>query len=624
MDQSLPEHRINIIDTPGHIDFTIEVQRSLRVLDGAVALFCSVRGVEPQSETVWRQANKYNVPRLAFVNKMDRAGADFYRVLRQVKERLRGNPVALQIPIGAEETFQGVVDLIKMKAITWDDRTQGMRFAEADVPANLKESASEYRDMLIAAAAEGDERLVEKYLQSGDLSAEDIKRGVRSRCVKGEIVPVLCGSAFKNKGVQAVLDAVIDYLPAPSDRPPVRGLLEDQSEGTRAPTDKAPFAALAFKIATDPFVGNLTFFRVYSGVLSSGDTVYNPVKAKEERIGRLLQMHANERSEIKEVRAGDIAAALGLKGVTTGDSLTDPKHIITLEKMDFPEPVIAVAVEPKTQTDAEKMTFALRELAGEDPTFRVSVDEESGQTIIRGMGELHLEIIVDRMQREFGVDANVGKPRVAYRETIRAVVEQEGKFVRQSGGRGQYGHVWLKLEPLAAGQGYEFVNGIVGSAVPREYLPAVDEGVQEQLASGVIAGFPVVDVRVTAFDGSYHDVDSSDVAFKIAGSMAFREGAKRAKAVLLEPIMQVEVVTPEENMGDVNGDLSRRRGVLQGLEDAPAGKIVRGQVPLSEMFGYATTLRSMSQGRATYTMEFSHYAEVPASVAQNVIKDRVA
>jgi elongation factor G len=555
---------------------------------------------------------------------MDRAGADFYRVLRQVKERLRGNPVALQIPIGAEEKFQGVVDLIKMKAITWDDQTQGMRFAEADVPANLKESASEYRDMLIAAAAEGDERLVEKYLQSGDLSAEDIKRGVRSRCVKGEIVPVLCGSAFKNKGVQAVLDAVIDYLPAPSDRPPVRGLLEDQSEGTRAPTDKAPFAALAFKIATDPFVGNLTFFRVYSGVLSSGDTVYNPVKAKEERIGRLLQMHANERSEIKEVRAGDIAAALGLKGVTTGDSLTDPKHIITLEKMDFPEPVIAVAVEPKTQTDAEKMTFALRELAGEDPTFRVSVDEESGQTIIRGMGELHLEIIVDRMQREFGVDANVGKPRVAYRETIRAVVEQEGKFVRQSGGRGQYGHVWLKLEPLAAGQGYEFVNGIVGSAVPREYLPAVDEGVQEQLASGVIAGFPVVDVRVTAFDGSYHDVDSSDVAFKIAGSMAFREGAKRAKAVLLEPIMQVEVVTPEENMGDVNGDLSRRRGVLQGLEDAPAGKIVRGQVPLSEMFGYATTLRSMSQGRATYTMEFSHYAEVPASVAQNVIKDRVA
>jgi elongation factor G len=624
MDQSMPEYRINIIDTPGHIDFTIEVQRSLRVLDGAVALFCSVGGVEPQSETVWRQANKYNVPRLAFVNKMDRAGADFYRVLRQVKERLRGNPVALQIPIGAEEKFQGVVDLIKMKAITWDDQTQGMRFAEADVPANLKESASEYRDMLIAAAAEGDERLVEKYLQSGDLSAEDIKRGVRSRCVKGEIVPVLCGSAFKNKGVQAVLDAVIDYLPAPSDRPPVRGLLEDQSEGTRAPTDKAPFAALAFKIATDPFVGNLTFFRVYSGVLSSGDTVYNPVKAKEERIGRLLQMHANERSEIKEVRAGDIAAALGLKGVTTGDSLTDPKHIITLEKMDFPEPVIAVAVEPKTQTDAEKMTFALRELAGEDPTFRVSVDEESGQTIIRGMGELHLEIIVDRMQREFGVDANVGKPRVAYRETIRAVVEQEGKFVRQSGGRGQYGHVWLKLEPLAAGQGYEFVNGIVGSAVPREYLPAVDEGVQEQLASGVIAGFPVVDVRVTAFDGSYHDVDSSDVAFKIAGSMAFREGAKRAKAVLLEPIMQVEVVTPEENMGDVNGDLSRRRGVLQGLEDAPAGKIVRGQVPLSEMFGYATTLRSMSQGRATYTMEFSHYAEVPASVAQNVIKDRVA
>jgi elongation factor G len=622
MDQSMPEHRINIIDTPGHIDFTIEVQRSLRVLDGALAVFCAVGGVEPQSETVWRQANKYGVPRLAFVNKMDRAGADFYRVLRQVRERLRGNPVAIQIPIGAEEKFEGVVDLIKMKAIAWDDSTQGTRFEEREIPADLQELAKEYREKLVEAAAEGDETLLVKYLESGKLEIAEIKRGLRARCVKGEIVPVLCGSAFKNKGVQAVLDAAIDYLPAPSDRPPIKGILEDQSEGTRAATDDAPFSALAFKIATDPFVGNLTFFRVYSGVLASGDTVYNPIKDKKERIGRLLQMHANERAEIKEVRAGDIAAAVGLKDVTTGDTLADPKSIITLERMEFPEPVISVAVEPRTKADQEKMGVSLSKLAKEDPSFRVHTDEDSGQTIISGMGELHLEIIVDRMRREFGVEANVGKPQVAYRETIRKSVEQEGKFVRQSGGRGQYGHVYLRLEPLPPGSGYEFVNEIVGGVVPKEYVPAVDKGVREQIANGVIAGYPVVDCKVTIFDGSYHDVDSSEIAFKIAGSMAFKEGAKKARPVLLEPIMKVEVVTPEDYMGDVNGDLNRRRGVLQGLEDAPAGKIVRAEVPLSEMFGYATTLRSMSQGRATYTMEFAHYSEVPNNVAESVIKAR--
>ena len=622
MEQNLPEHRINIIDTPGHIDFTIEVQRSLRVLDGAVAVFCSVGGVEPQSETVWRQANKYGVPRLAFVNKMDRAGADFYRVLKQIKERLRGNPVALQLPIGAEEEFAGVIDLVKMKAIAWDDDTQGVRFKEQAIPADLAGRAQEWREKLIEAAAEGDEELLNKYLETGTLTADDIKRGLRARCVAGEIVPVLCGSAFKNKGVQAVLDAVVDYLPAPSDRPPVKGFLEDKSEGSRAASDDAPFSALAFKIATDPFVGNLTFFRVYSGVLTSGDTVFNPIKEKKERIGRLLQMHANERNEIKEVRAGDIAAAVGLKDVTTGDSLTDPDNVITLEKMEFPEPVISVAVEPRTKADQERMGMALGKLAREDPSFRVRTDEESGQTIISGMGELHLEIIVDRMKREFKVEANVGKPQVAYRETIRLGVEQEGKFVRQSGGRGQYGHVYLRLEPLPPGTGYEFVNGIVGGVVPREYIPAVDKGVQEQMTNGVVAGYPVVDVKVTVFDGSYHDVDSSEIAFKIAGSIAFKEGAKKARPVLLEPIMNVEVVTPEDYMGDVNGDLNRRRGVLQGLEDAPVGKIVRAQVPLSEMFGYATTLRSMSQGRATYTMEFGHYAEVPANVAQDVIKDR--
>jgi elongation factor G len=622
MDQSMPEHRINIIDTPGHVDFTIEVERSLRVLDGAVAVFCAVGGVEPQSETVWRQANKYHVPRLAFVNKMDRAGADFFRVVRQINQRLNGNPVLLQIPVGAEEKFAGVVDLVKMKQITWDESTQGMRFEELDIPADLLEQAKEWREKLVEAAAEGDEALLEKYLETGDLDTDEIKRGLRQRCLKSEIVLVTCGSAFKNKGVQAVLDAVIEYLPSPADCPPIKGILEDDSEGLRPSSDDAPFAALAFKIATDPFVGNLTFFRVYSGVLNSGDTIYNPVKGKRERIGRILQMHANERAEVKEVRAGDIAAAVGLKEVTTGDTLSDAKNIITLERMEFPEPVISVAVEPKTKADQEKMGVALGKLAKEDPSFRVSTDEESGETIISGMGELHLDIIVDRMRREFGVEANVGKPQVAYRETIRRMVEQEGKFVRQSGGRGQYGHVYIRLEPLEPGKGYEFVNGIVGGVVPREYIPAVDKGIREQMGNGVLAGYPVVDCRATLYDGSYHDVDSSEIAFKIAGSMAFKEGAQKAHPVLLEPVMKVEVVTPEDYMGDVNGDLNRRRGVLQGLEDAPAGKIVRAEVPLAEMFGYATSLRSMSQGRATYTMEFGHYAEVPNNVAETVIKSR--
>jgi elongation factor G len=622
MDQSLPEYRINIIDTPGHVDFTIEVERSLRVLDGAVAVFCSVGGVEPQSETVWRQANKYAVPRMAFINKMDRAGADFFRVVEQIRNRLKGNPVPLQIPIGAEEKFEGVVDLIKMKAIAWDDETQGMRFDEQDIPESLAPTAAEWREKLVEAAAESDEALLDKYLESGDLSNDEIKRGIRERCLGGEITPVLCGSAFKNKGVQAVLDAVVDFLPAPTERPPIHGVLEDETEAERPADDKEPFAALAFKIATDPFVGNLTFFRVYSGVLNSGDSVYNPVKSKRERIGRILQMHANDREELKEVRAGDIAAAVGLKDVTTGDSLCDPNAVITLERMEFPEPVISVAVEPKTKADQEKMGLALSKLAREDPSFRVRTDEESGQTIISGMGELHLEIIVDRLKREFKVEANVGRPQVAYRETIQSPVEQEGKFVRQSGGRGQYGHVYIRIEPKEPGSGYEFVNEIVGGVVPREYIPAVDKGIQEQMGNGVIAGYPVVDCKVTLYDGSYHDVDSSEIAFKIAGSMAFKQGAVKAKPVLLEPIMKVEVVTPEDYMGDVNGDLNRRRGILQGLEDAPLGKIVRAEVPLSEMFGYATSLRSMSQGRATYTMEFSHYAVVPSGVADEIIKER--
>jgi elongation factor G len=620
MDKQYPEHRINIIDTPGHVDFTIEVERSLRVLDSAVTVFCSVGGVEPQSETVWRQANKYGVPRLAFVNKMDRAGANFLRVVQQIRDRLKANPVPIQLPIGQEEKFEGVVDLVRMRAIYWDEATQGMRYEAREIPAHMAEEARHWREKLVEAAAEADDTLMEKYLNGVELDEKEIRAGLRKRALAMEVVPTLCGSAFKNKGVQAVLDAVIDYMPSPLDLPPVRGILEDQTEGLRRPSDDEPFAGLAFKIATDPFVGNLTFLRVYSGVLSSGDTVYNPIKDKRERIGRLVQMHANERSEIKEVRAGDIAAAVGLKDVTTGDTLCSPKDVITLEKMEFPEPVISVALEPKTKADQEKMGVALNKLAQEDPSFRVHTDEESGQTIISGMGELHLEIIVDRMRREFKVESNVGKPQVAYRETVRAKVEQEGKFVRQSGGRGQYGHVWIRLEPGEPGSGYEFVNAIVGGVIPKEYIPAVDKGIQEQVQNGVLAGFPVVDVKVTLFDGSFHEVDSSEVAFKIAGSMAFKEAVMRARPVLLEPIMRVEVVTPEEYMGDVMGDLNRRRGLVQGMDDSPSGKIVRADVPLSEMFGYATDLRSMTQGRAVYSMEFARYAEAPSSIADTVIK----
>jgi elongation factor G len=620
MDQQFPEHRINIIDTPGHVDFTIEVERSLRVLDSAVAVFCSVGGVEPQSVTVWRQANKYGVPRLAFINKMDRAGADYFRVIGQIRDRLGGNPVPIQIPIGAEENFEGVVDLISMKAIQWDNENQGMSFELVDIPEQLQATAEEWREKMVEAAAEGDEALLEKYLESAELTEEEIRRGLRARTLNNEIVIAMCGSAFKNKGVQAMLDAVIEFMPSPLDVPPITGILEDDSEGVRKSDDAEPFAALAFKIATDPFLGNLTFFRVYSGVLNSGDTIYNSVKGKKERIGRLLQMHSNDRAEIKEVRAGDIAAAVGLKDVTTGDSLVDLKNVITLERMEFPEPVISVAVEPKTKSDQEKMGIALQKLAKEDPSFRVETDEESGQTIISGMGELHLDILVDRMRREFNVDANVGKPRVAYRETIRQSVEIEGKFVRQSGGRGQYGHVFLRIEPMEAGGGYEFLDEVVGGAVPREYIQSVNKGVQEQMQNGVIAGYPVVDVKVALYDGSYHDVDSNEMAFKIAGSMAFKDGARKAKPVLLEPIMKVEIVTPDDYMGDVNGDLNRRRGVLQGLDESAAGKIVRAEVPLSEMFGYATDLRSMSQGRATYSMEFGKYAEVPSNVAEAVIK----
>ena len=620
MDQQYDQHRINIIDTPGHVDFTIEVERSLRVLDGAVTVLCSVGGVEPQTETVWRQGNKYNVPRMIFVNKMDRAGADYLRVVEQVKARLGATPVPIQLPIGAEEDFKGVIDLIGMRAIYWDEDNRGMTYEAKDIPAELQDAANEWREKMIEAAAEADEELLDKFLGDGDLSVDEIKRGLRQRTLANEIVLTMCGSAFKNKGVQAMLDAVIDFMPAPVDVPAIKGINEDESEGLRESKDDAPFAALAFKIATDPFVGNLTFFRVYSGVLNSGDTVFNPVKGKKERIGRILQMHSNNREEIKEVRAGDIAAAVGLKDVTTGDTLSDPGNVITLERMEFPEPVIAVAVEPKTKADQEKMGIALQKLAKEDPSFRVHTDEESGQTIISGMGELHLDIIVDRMRREFKVEANVGKPQVAYRETIRKAIEQEGKFVRQSGGRGQYGHVFLRIEPQEAGAGYEFVNAIVGGVVPREYIPAVDKGVQEQMENGVIAGFPVVDCKVTLYDGSYHDVDSSEMAFKIAGSMCFKEGAQHASPVLLEPIMKVEVVTPEDYFGDVMGDLNRRRGLPQGMEDGPAGKILKAEVPLSEMFGYATDLRSMSQGRASYSMEFGKYAEVPQNVAETVAK----
>ena len=620
MSKQFPEHRINIIDTPGHVDFTIEVERSLRVLDSAVAVFCSVGGVEPQSETVWRQANKYGVPRMAFVNKMDRAGADFFRVLDQIRERLGGNPVALQIPIGAEENFEGVIDLLQMKAIYWDDSTQGTSYEARDIPEDLLKTAEERREIMVEAAAEADEDLLEKYLEEGDLSREEIVRGLRMRTINNEIVPTVCGSAFKNKGVQAVLDMVIELLPSPTDVVAIQGELENGEKEARPAADDQPFAALAFKIATDPFVGSLAFFRVYSGVLKSGDTVYNPVRSRKERIGRILQMHANDRTEIKEVFAGDIAAAVGLKDVNTGDTLSDPKHIITLERMEFPEPVIAVAVEPKTKADQERMGMALSKLAKEDPSFRVHTDEESGQTIISGMGELHLDIIVDRMRREFNVESNVGKPQVAYRETIRSTVEQQGKFIRQSGGRGQYGHVYIRIEPVEAGTGYEFENAIVGGSVPREYINAVNKGIQEQMCNGVIAGYPVVDCKVTLYDGSYHDVDSSEMAFKIAGSMAFRDGALKADPVLLEPIMAVEVVSPEDYMGDVMGDLNRRRGLPSGMEDSPAGKLIRAEVPLAEMFGYATSLRSMSQGRATYTMEFAKYAQVPHSVADDVIK----
>ena len=623
MDRQYEQHRINIIDTPGHVDFTIEVERSLRVLDGAVAVFCAVGGVEPQSETVWRQGNKYGVPRMAFVNKMDRAGADFLRVVEQIRERLGAHPVPLQLPIGAEDRFEGVVDLIRMKAIYWNEADMGATYELRDIPAELADACAEWREKMVEAAAEANEELMDRYLEEGDLSEADIRAGIRQRTLANEVVPALCGSAFKNKGVQAMLDAVIEYMPSPVDVPPIVGHLDDKdgTEAVREASDDAPFAALAFKIATDPFVGTLTFFRVYSGVLTSGDTVYNPVKGKKERVGRIVQMHANHREEIKEVRAGDIAAAVGLKDVTTGDTLCDPNQVITLERMEFPEPVISVAVEPKTKADQEKMGIALSKLAQEDPSFRVRTDEESGQTIISGMGELHLDIIVDRMKREFGVEANVGAPQVAYRETIRKVVEKaEGKFVRQSGGRGQYGHVVLKLEPLPAGSGYEFVDAIVGGVVPKEYIGAVDKGIQEQMESGVLAGYPVVDVRVTLYDGSYHDVDSSEMAFKIAASMGFREGALAGDPVLLEPIMKVEVVTPEENMGDVMGDLNRRRGQVQGMDDSPAGKIIRAEVPLAEMFGYATDLRSATQGRATYSMEFAHYAEAPGSVAETIIR----
>jgi len=622
MGANYAEHRVNIIDTPGHVDFTIEVERSMRVLDGACMVYCAVGGVQPQSETVWRQANKYGVPRLAFVNKMDRTGANFFRVYEQMKSRLKANPVPIQVPIGAEENFVGVIDLVKMKAIVWDEASQGIKFEYQDIPAALKDVADEWRGKLVEVAAEANEELMNQYLEAGNLTEEELKDGLRRRTIAGEIVPMLCGSAFKNKGVQAMLDAVIDYLPSPVDIPPVKGILENEQEGSRKADDGEPFSALAFKIMTDPFVGQLTFIRVYSGTLNSGDTIYNAVKQRKERIGRILLMHANQREEIKEIHAGDIAAAVGLKDVITGDTLCDPSKIITLERMIFPEPVIHVAVEPKTKADQEKMGIALNRLAQEDPSFRVRTDEESGQTIISGMGELHLEIIVDRMKREFSVEANVGAPQVAYRETIRKACDKvEGKFVKQSGGRGQYGHVWLKVEPNETGKGYEFVDAIKGGSVPREYIPAVQKGILEALPAGVLAGFPVVDVKVTLFDGSYHEVDSNENAFKMAGLMAFKEGLRRANPALLEPIMAVEVETPEDFTGNVMGDLSSRRGVIQGMDDIPGGggKSLKAEVPLKEMFGYSTTLRSLSQGRATYTMEFKHYSEAPRNIADEII-----
>ena len=621
MEKQFPQHRINIIDTPGHVDFTIEVERSLRVLDGACAVFCAVGGVEPQSETVWRQADKYHVPRLVFVNKMDRSGADFLRVIEQIKSRLGSNAVPMQLPIGAEDSFSGVVDLVKMKAIYWNEANLGMTFEEKEIPVDMQDLCEKWRERMIEAAAEANEELMEKYLVEGCLTNEEIKKGIRTQTIANQIVPAFCGSAFKNKGVQAMLDAVVEYLPAPTDVDAIKGMLEDEvTEAQRPACDDEPFSALAFKIATDPFVGTLTFFRVYSGVLNSGDSIYNSVKMKKERIGRIVQMHANSREEVKVVCAGDIAAAIGLKDVTTGDTLCDLKSVIVLERMQFPDPVISVAVEPRTKADQEKMGVALSKLAQEDPSFRVHTDEESGQVIISGMGELHLEIIVDRMKREFNVEANVGAPQVAYRETIRKSVEQEGKFIRQSGGRGQYGHVWLRIEPQEAGAGYEFVNEIVGGVVPKEYIPAVDKGVQEQLKSGVLAGYPMLDVKVSIFDGSYHDVDSNEMAFKIAGSMCFREGARKANPVLLEPIMKVEIATPEEYMGDVVGDINRRRGIILGMQDTPSGKTVSCEVPLSEMFGYATDLRSATQGRATYSMQFEKYNETPANIAESIIK----
>ena len=614
-----PEHRINVIDTPGHVDLTIEVERSMRVLDGACMVYCAVGGVQPQSETVWRQANKYRVPRLAFVNKMDRSGANFFRVHDQMRDRLKANPIPVVIPIGAEDKFEGVVDLITMKAIYWDEASQGMKFESRDIPVELVEQAKQWREKMLEAAAESSEGLMNKYLEEGDLAEADIRAGLRARTLASEIVPMLCGSAFKNKGVQAMLDAVIEFLPSPLDVPPVDGELENGEPGTRKASDDEKFSALAFKVATDPYVGQLIFFRVYSGVVNSGDTIYNPVKGRKERIGRILQMHANQREEIKEVRAGDIAAAVGLKDTTTGDTLCDVTAPITLERMEFPEPVIHVAVEPKTKADQEKMGIALGRLAQEDPSFRVRTDEESGQTIISGMGELHLDILVDRMRREFNVEANVGAPQVAYREAIRKEVEQEGKHAKQSGGKGQYGHVWIKMGPNEAGKGFEFIDAIKGGTVPREFIPAVEKGLREALNNGVLAGYPVVDVKVTLFDGSYHDVDSSELAFKLAAILAFKDGMRKASPALLEPMMAVEVETPEDYMGDVMGDLNRRRGIIQGMDDVAGIKAIKAEVPLAEMFGYATDLRSMSQGRATYTMEFKHYSEAPKSVAEAVI-----
>lgn len=619
MGQQFPQHRINVIDTPGHVDFTIEVERSLRVLDGAVTAFCSVGGVQPQSETVWRQADKYSVPRMGYVNKMDRAGANFLRVVEQVKTRLGANPVAMQLPIGAEDSFKGVVDLIKMKAIYWDAATQGMQFTYDDIPADMVAECEKYHEMIVEAAAEANEEFMDIYLNEGTLSEEQIKQGIRARCISNDLIPMFCGSSFKNMGVQALLDAVIEYFPSPLDVPAIEGVLDDETPAVRKSSDDEPFAALAFKMMTDPYVGTLTFVRVYSGVLTSGDSVYNPVKGKKERAGRLIQMHANSREEIKELRAGDIGCVVGFKDVTTGDTVCDLENRITLERMDFPEPVISIAIEPKTKADQEKMGIALSKLASEDPSFRVRTDEETGQTIISGMGELHLDIIVDRMKREFGVEANVGAPQVSYRETIKKAVEAEGKFVRQSGGRGQYGHVVLRIEPLEPGSGFQFENAIVGGVVPREYVPAIEKGAKEQLENGVIAGYPVVDVKVTVFDGSYHDVDSNEMAFKVASMMGIKNGVANAKPVILEPIMSVEVITPEEYMGDVMGDLNRRRGMIQGMEDLPTGKQLKAEVPLSEMFGYATNVRSLSQGRASYTMTFAKYADAPSSVQEEII-----